>query len=204
MVDDPSVEVLIVDDDPLVRAWLRAALRGSEFRVCGEAESGSGALDLLARRKVDLLLVDFRLSGGLGVDFVRELRLGGDTTPVLLMTAAAEPGLNERAREAGAQAAILKTSDREALLGHLRETLAGVERFDPRHPRREPAAKPLSPRELEVLELLAAGLTNRQIAARLSVGEESVKTYLARLYTKLDVQRRAEAVSAAHRLGLLG
>ena len=83
MVDDPSVEVLIVDDDPLVRAWLRAAFRGSEFRVCGEAESGAGALELLTRRKVDLLLVDFRLSGGLGVDFVRELRLRGDRTPVV-------------------------------------------------------------------------------------------------------------------------
>lgn len=199
-----TFEVMVVDDDPLVRSWLRRALRGSEFRVCAEAEGGVDTRDLLAKRKVDLLLVDQRLAGDLGVDLVRELRQEGVTTTTVLMTAVAEPGLNERAREAGAQATILKTSDRAELIGRLRETVSRGESFDPRHPRRDPAAKPLSPRELQVLELLARGYTNRQIAAALGVGDESVKTYLGRIYDKLGVRRRTEAVSVAHRLGLLG
>ena len=198
-----ACELLVVDDDALVRAWLASALRRSEFRVAAEADSVTSARELLARRKVDLLLVDFRLTDGFGIDLVRELRRGGDTTPAVLMTAAPEPGLNERAREAGAQATLLKTTERRGLLDCLREVAEGGGTFDPGHPRRPSGVQPLATRERQVLELLARGLTNRQIAAELHLGEESVKTYLERLYVKLGVQRRTEAVNAAHRLGLL-
>lgn len=198
------IEVMTVDDDPLVRAWIRAALRRSEFRVAAEASSVTTATALVERRKLDLLLVDFRLADGFGLDFVRDLRRRGDRTPAILMTAAAEPGLNERAHEAGVQATLLKTTDRDGLHACLRGVVAGRGTFDPQHPRRPADVQPLSSRESEILALLGTGRTNREIAAALGIGEESVKTYLERMYKKLGVQRRTEAVSAAHRLGLLG
>lgn len=200
----PSIiDVLVVDDDPLVRAWLRAALRKSELRLAGEAGSGTEALALLERRHVDVLIIDFRLAEGLGTDVVLALRRRGDLTPAILITAVSERGLNERAREAGAQGTLVKTTEGDDLLVAVRRVAAGGEWFDSEHPRRPSQQEPLTGREREVLGLIARGRTNREIGAELGIGDESVKTYIERLYTKLGVRRRSEAVDAGHRLGLL-
>ena len=204
MPNAATVNVLLVDDDAIVRSWLRAVLAGSDFRVAGEASGLRETADLLARRPVDVLLVDFHLDDVTGVELLRALRARGDTTPALVMTATPEHGLNEAAREAGAQGTVLKTSEPTQLLGALRSVAGGGRSFDGRHPPRDPALAPLAPREREVLALVAGGLTNREIATQLQVGEETVKTYLERAFAKLGVSRRAEAVAAAHRLGLLG
>jgi DNA-binding CsgD family transcriptional regulator len=98
---------------------------------------------------------------------------------------------------------VLKTGRAQELLSALRLVAGGATAFDSRHPRREPGRAALSPREREVLRLVAAGATNKQIAAALSVGDETVKTLLARTFAKLGVRRRAEAVAAAHREELL-
>lgn len=197
------VEVLIVEDDSIVRAWLRAALRGTEFRVAADTSTASGALALLGRRRVDLLLVDFKLPGGHGVQLVRELRGRGVAVPVVLMTSVPTEGLNELAREAGAQASLLKSARREDLLRGLRDVLAGKGRFAAEHPRRPPGRAPLSARERDVLALVADGKINREIAAALEVGDETVKTLLERVYRKLGARGRLEAVLAARELGLL-
>ena len=199
-----QLEVLILDDDEIVCAWLRASLAGTEFRVAGEASSRAAALKLLERRRIDLLLVDFQLQGENGLELVRGLRAEGRMTPAVIMTASPQRGLSEEAREAGAQATLLKSSKRESLLAALRAVAAGKTWFDPAHPSRSDDASPLTPREREVLTLVARGLTNREAAEQLELGEESVKTYLERAYGKLGVSRRAEAVAEAHRLGLLG
>ncbi len=198
------VELLIVDDDQIVCAWLTTALADTEFRVAGDAPSGAAARVLLARRRVDLLLVEFQLQDENGLELVRLLRAEGRMTPAVIMTASAHPGLSEAAREAGAQGTLRKRAKRGSLIAALREAAAGETWFDPAHPVRPKAEMPLAPREREVLALVAHGLTNRQIAERLELGEESVKTYLERAFGKLGVSRRAEAVSEAHRLGLLG
>jgi Response regulator containing a CheY-like receiver domain and an HTH DNA-binding domain len=199
-----QLEVLILDDDEIVCAWLRASLAGTEFRVAGEASSRAAALKLLERRRIDLLLVDFQLQGENGLELVRGLRAEERMTPAVIMTASPQRGLSEEAREAGAQATLLKSSKRESLLAALRAVAAGKTWFDPAHPSRSDDASPLTPREREVLTLVARGLTNREAAEQLELGEESVKTYLERAYGKLGVSRRAEAVAEAHRLGLLG
>lgn len=198
------LEVLIVDDDEIVCAWLRASLAGTEFRVAGEASSRAAARRLLERRRIDLLLVDFQLQGENGLELVRGLRAEERMTPAVIMTASPQRGLSEEAREAGAQATLLKSSKRESLLAALRAVAAGKTWFDPAHPSRSEHASPLTPREREVLTLVARGLTNKEAAEQLQLGEESVKTYLERAYGKLGVSRRAEAVAEAHRLGLLG
>jgi DNA-binding NarL/FixJ family response regulator len=198
----PRQRVLVVEDDAIVRAWVRLALEGGEFSVAGEAPAIAAAHDLLARRHVDLLLVDHRLPDGFGIELVRELRRSGDRTPAVIIAARAEPGLNEAAREAGAQGSVLKRGSAEELLEALHRVSAGEEVWDVRHPRRGPRAGTLSPREREVLRLLTTGATNREISAELGVGAQTVKTLLKRSYTKLGVSRRAEAIAAAHEQGI--
>jgi DNA-binding NarL/FixJ family response regulator len=200
---DNEVSILVVEDDAMVRDWLRLALEGSGFRVVGIAHTAAEALDLVDRRRPALLLVDQRLPDLVGTELVRELRRQSVEVPAVLMTANAEEGFNEAARDAGAQGTVLKTGKSEELLSSLGTIAAGRPSFDSRHPKRAPGRAALSPREREVLRLVAAGSTNRDIAARLSIGDETVKTLLSRIFAKLGVRRRAEAVSEAHRRGLL-
>jgi len=202
-VSSLEVTVLLVEDDSMVRGWVRLALEGSEFRLAGEASTAAEALELARRRRPDLMLVDYRLPDRAGTEHVRDLRQQGIDIPAVLMTANAERGLNEAAREAGAQGSVLKSGKIDELLGALRSVLAGEPAFDPRHPRRPPGRAALSPREREILRLVAGGATNREIASKLEVGDETVKTLLARTFAKLGVRRRAEAVSAAYSRGLL-
>ena len=197
------MSVLLVDDDSMVRSWVRLSLQGTEFRLAGEASTAAEAADLALARRPDVLLVDYNLGSDRGTQLVRELRGRGVAAPAVIMTANSERGFNEVAREAGASGSLLKTGRREELLETLRAVANGEHSFDSRHPRRAPGRAALSPREREVLRLVAGGATNREIAAALEVGDETVKTLLSRTFAKLGAKRRAEAVSEAHRLGLL-
>lgn len=195
--------ILVVEDDAMVRGWIRLSLKGSEFSIVGEAASAKETVDLVHRRRPALLLIDHRLTDGAGTELVRTLRQQGVSAPAVLMTAYGEPGFNEVARESGAQGSVLKTGSSEELLEVLREVRDGRGSFDPRYPSRDPGRAALSPREREVLRLLAAGKTNRQVADQLEVSAETVKTLVARTFAKLGVSRRAEAVATAQRMGLL-
>jgi len=198
-----TISVGVVDDDAIVRAWVRLSLGGSEFRVAGEAASAADALRLVERRRLDLLLVDFNLPDGSATQLVQSLRRRDVTTPVLVITAAPHKGLNEAAREAGAQGVIQKQADPGELLSALRRIAAGAVVVDPRHPRRSPGRAALSPREREVLQLAADGATNPEIAAELGIGIQSVKTLLSRAFAKVGAHNRMEAVAAAREQGLL-
>jgi DNA-binding NarL/FixJ family response regulator len=200
-VVEPSV--LVVEDDAMVRGWVRLSLRDSEFRIVGEAEDAVQARALIERRRPDVILVDYRLPDRAGTELIRDLRQEGFAAPVVLMTANNERGLNEAVRAVGGQGTVLKTGSTEEMLGALREVLAGGQAFDPRHPPRDPSQGALSRRERDVLRLVAAGATNRDVAAELGVGDETVKTLLSRTFAKLGARKRAEAVSRAHDLGLL-
>lgn len=187
----------------MVRGWVRLALEGSEFRLAGEATSAADAVSAVRRRRPKLLLVDYRLPDGRGTDLVRDLRRLGFDVPAVLMTANAEYGLNEIARESGAQGSVLKTGRVEELVDVLRAVHTGREAFDARHPARPRRRGTLSAREREVLRLVADGSTNREIARQLGVSDETVKTLVARTFAKLGVRKRAEAVAVAHEQGLL-
>ncbi len=199
----PQVAVLLVEDDAIVRAWVRMALAESEFRVAGEASTAREALELAGRRAPALLLVDHNLPDGTGTELVRKLRAQGSSVPAVLMTAGATGGLNEAAREVGVQGTVVKSGRGDELLTALRTVLDGGSTFDPRHPKRTSAQTPLTPRERDVLRLVAAGGTNAEVAAQLGLGDETVKTLLGRIFLKLGVRRRAEAVAVAQKAGLL-
>lgn len=198
-----EVAVLVVDDDAIVRAWVRASLQGSELRVAGEAASAAEARSLIAQRRVDVLLLDYRLPDVVATEFLHALRREGVAAPALVMTANPVPGLNEAARESGAQGVVRKRGDSEELLHALREVAAGREVADAEHPLRKPGATALSPRERATLRLAAEGHTNGRIARDLGLGVETVKTMLGRAYTKLGVHSRTEAVAEALRRDLL-
>jgi DNA-binding NarL/FixJ family response regulator len=197
------ISLLVVDADAMAREWVRLALQGTEFRVAGFAGSAAEALDISEHRRPDLLLADYRLLDEVGTELVRRMRRRGYASPAVVMTPSPEPGLNELAREAGAQGTSLKSGKVNELLRTLRAVAAGGTAFDVRHPRRAPGRAALSPREREVIRLVASGATNREIARTLGVGEETVKTLLTRAFDKLGVRKRAQAVAAAHNLGLL-
>jgi DNA-binding NarL/FixJ family response regulator len=202
-MSSPEFPVLVVEDDAMVGDWIRMTLEDTEFRIVGLARRAADVADLGARRAPGLLLVDYRLPDRVGTELVRDLRRTGLALPALVMTANAERGFNEVVREVGAQGTVLKTGSAEELLDSLRAVAEGGEAFDPRHPPRAAGQAALSPRERDVLRLVAQGATNREVAQQLGVGEETVKTLLARIYAKLGVRRRAEAVSEAHNRGLL-
>jgi DNA-binding NarL/FixJ family response regulator len=202
-ISTPEITVLVVEDDAMVGGWIRLTLEASEFRLVGVAGSAAEVSELIERRRPSLLLIDYRLPDGVGTELVRDLRRGGVSAPAVIMTANPERGFNEIAREAGAQGSVLKTGSVDDVLDALRAVADGGEAFDGRHPPRAPGRAALSPREREVLRLVARGATNREIAEELGVQAETVKTLIARIFAKLGVRRRAEAVSEAHNRGLL-
>lgn len=198
-----AFSVGVVDDDAIVRVWVRQCLEPSEFWVAGEASTAAGTFELLERRAPALLLVDYRLPDYRGTELVRKLRQAGASVPVLLITAAPEEGLNEAAREAGAQGVVLKRPDREVLLTALRVVVDGGQYVEVEHPRRPTDQVSLSRRERDVLRAAARGATNAEIANDLHLGRESVKTLLSRSFVKLGSRNRMEAVEAAREQGLL-
>ena len=201
MAPPTDTALLLVDDDEIVRVWVRAALERSEFRVVGEAARAADALELVERRRPDVLLVDQLLPDWTGTELVRELRRRGSAVPALLMTAAPREGLNEAARAAGIDGTVLKSAEPGQLLTALRRVLgAGVQQAP--HPRAQRDVA-LSPRVRDILVLVAQGATNAEVAAQLGIGRETVKTLLYRAFEKLGARRRSEAVAAAQRLGLL-
>lgn len=200
---DADVPVLLVEDDAMVREWIESALETTEFRISGVAASAAQGVELATRRDQALLLVDYRLPDRVGTELVRELRLRGVSAPAVVMTANFERGLNELAREAGAQGTVVKSGSVSSLLDSLRAVNRGEQAFDVRHPKRKPGQFTLSPRERAVLQLVAGGQTNAEIAIALGVSPETVKTLVQRIFQKLGTRRRAEAVSTAHELGLL-
>lgn len=197
-----EISVLLVEDDAMVREWIESALRGSEFRLAGVASSAAEGVELAARRNPQLVLTDYRLPDRVGTELVRELRLRGVLAPAVVMTANEERGLNELARDAGAQGTVLKGGSAE-LLESLRAVSGGEHTFDVRHPQRKAGYVVLTPRERVVLQLVASGQTNAEIARALEISPETVKTLVHRIFQKLGTRRRAEAVSTAHELGLL-
>ena len=202
-VREGTIRVHVVDDDPIVRAWVHDSFDQSEFRVEGEAETASEAAILCRERQADVLLIDEWLGDELGTDLLRTLRQQDLLLPALITSASKVRGLNETAREAGAQGSLRMSAQPEKLLAALRDIAAGRESFDDDHPRRAPGQRSLSAREREVLQHVASGATNREIATSLGVSLETVNTLLDRVRLKLGVHRRAEAVAEARRLALI-
>jgi DNA-binding NarL/FixJ family response regulator len=207
-----TISLLIADDHPVVRNGLRGIFTGDpEFEVLGEASDGREAVTLTLARRPDVVLMDLRMPGTDGVTAIRELAAQSPATRVLVLTTYGDDGDVLAAIDAGATGYLLKDAPREELLRGVRAASRGESVLSPsvaatllgriRTPQPE---APLSPRELEVLALIAKGATNREAAQRLFISEATVKTHLIHVYAKLGVSDRAAAVAAAYERGLLG
>jgi len=205
------IRVLIVDDHPIMRDGLRGIFaRDDEFEVVGEASDGSEAVRLAQQVEVDVILMDLRMPAAGGVEAIERLRELGHPARVLVLTTYDTDRDVLPAIEAGATGYLLKDAPRHELVRAVRAAHAGQSVLAPaiastlmgRVGARSPDT--LSPRELEVLRLVAAGATNRSVARQLFVSEATIKTHLLHLYAKLGVRDRASAVATAYERGLLG
>ncbi len=206
------IRLLIADDHPVVRDGLSGMFAADpDFEVVGEAADGAEAVRLAQAVKPDVILMDLRMPGMDGVTAITELARRGITARVLVLTTYDTDSYVLPAIEAGATGYLLKDAPRDELLRAVRAAAAGQAVLAPavaarlmnrvRAPETEP--EPLSQREFEVLELVAAGATNREAAVRLLLSEATVKTHLLHIYTKLGVSDRAAAVTEAFNRGLL-
>ena len=204
------IRLLIADDHPVVRDGLSSMFaREPEFEVVGEAADGADAVRLTETLRPDVVLMDLRMPGMDGVTAITELAGRGVAARVLVLTTYDTDSHVLPAIEAGATGYLLKDAPRDELLRAVRAAARGEAVLAPSvavrlmNRVRTPAAGPLSRRELEVLELVAAGNTNRETAARLFITEATVKTHLLNTYGKLGVSDRAAAVAEAFHRGLL-
>jgi DNA-binding NarL/FixJ family response regulator len=204
------VKLLIADDHPVVRDGLSSMFaREPGFEVLGEAADGSEAVRLAQALQPDVILMDLRMPGTDGVTAIAELARRGVTARVLVLTTYDTDSHVLPAIEAGATGYLLKDAPRAELIRAVHAAARGQAVLSPSVATRlmsrvrTPAVEPLSQRELEVLELVAAGNTNREAAAALFISEATVKTHLLNIYAKLGVSDRTAAVAAAFNRGLL-
>jgi len=204
------ITLLIADAHPVVRDGLSGMFaRDPGFEVLGEAGDGAEAVRLAQALSPDVILMDLRMPGTDGLTAIGELARRGVTARVLVLTTYDTDSYVLPAIEAGATGYLLKDAPREELLRAVRAAARGQAVLSPSvatrlmNRVRAPGTGPLSPRELEVLKLVAAGTTNRDAAATLFISEATVKTHLLNIYAKLGVGDRAAAVAEAFNRGLL-
>lgn len=205
-----QVRVLIADDHPVVRRGLRALLTDAEgLTVVGEAAGGEEAVSAVTSHTVDVVLMDLRMGDGLdGVEATRRITALPDPPRILVLTTHNTDTDILNAVEAGATGYLLKDTPPDELLSAVRATARGetvlalpvATRLLGRV--RAPQLS-LTPRELEILGLLAQGMSNRQAARALRISEATVKTHLVHVFAKLGVDSRTGAVSAAMRQRLI-
>jgi DNA-binding NarL/FixJ family response regulator len=207
-----AIRLLIVDDHPIMRDGLRGVFAGDEdFEVVGEAGDGAEAVQQAQALHPDVILMDLRMPRVGGVEATTRLRDQDNPARILILTTYDTDRDVLPAIKAGATGYLLKDAPRDELIRAVRAAHRGQSVLAPTVAstlvglagNRSPDSK-LSPREVEVLKLVAEGATNQVAARKLLVSETTIKTHLLHIYTKLGVRDRASAVATGYQRGLLG
>jgi DNA-binding NarL/FixJ family response regulator len=204
------IRIVIADDHPIFRAGLQGLLSAQEdFQVVGEAANGKEAVSVVRHAAPDVLLVDLQMPELDGVGAIREIKDMAPATRILVLTTYDSDGDILRAVEAGATGYLLKDTPREELFKAIRATAKGDSVLSPVVASklvgraRGPVDRSLSGREIEVLRLVARGISNKIIGKDLRISEATVKTHLLHIFAKLGVDDRTAAVTAAMERGVL-
>jgi two-component system, NarL family, response regulator LiaR len=210
-LNDVPLGVVIADDHEVVRRGLGLMIEGEpDMRLLGVAASGSEALSLVAASAPHVLLLDIQMPELDGIAVAAQLRAEYPQLAILMLTSYSDDARIYAAMRAGASGYLLKEMSGDALLHAIRAAARGEPQLHPRVARRlmeramppdDPLAR-LSPREQEVLRLIARGLSNKEIAAATTLTEQTVKSYVREILSKLDVADRTQAALLAVRYGL--
>lgn len=208
------IRVVVIDDHEIVRQGIATILgKDAGFQLVGEAADGHEAVRLVHETQPDVALVDVRLPGISGVELCYHIQDESPDTQVLILTSYLDSNVVRECIRAGAKGFVLKDVGSNDLLQSIRELMAGGSPMDSRATRmlihwmqsgsETEMQERFTLREIEILRLIAEGLTNREVGEKLCLSENTVKTYLQELYQKLDAHSRIEAVMQATRWGIL-
>ena len=201
------ITVLVVDDHPLLRAGLAEAINGqSDMRVVGEASNGVEALTLYHELRPDVTIMDIAMPEMDGVTALHEIRREHPVARVVMLTTYKGDAQILRAVQGGAAGFLLKSTLRKDLLDTVRGVHTGQRRIPPEiamELAQHMGQGPLSTREMEVLHLAASGHSNRRIAERLAISEETVKAHMKNVLAKLAANDRTHAVTIALKRGII-
>ena len=201
------ISVLSADDHPLLREGVATLIATqADMRLVAEASNGHDAVEAFRRRRPDVTLMDLQMPQMSGIDAMIIIRSECPDARIIVLTTYAGDALARRALQAGAQAYVLKSLVRKDLLNTIRTVHAGQRRVDPEIAAQlaeHTADDTLTPREIEVLAQIAAGNSNKRIADRLAITEETVKGHVRNILSKLGAGDRTHAVTSALRRGII-
>ena len=205
------IRVLVVDDHPVVRHGLMSILHWEQdMELVGEAADGAEAARLILEKRPDVVLLDLRLPQMSGIEVMRKVRSRVPETRFLVLTTYDTDEYIAPALAAGAHGYLLKDAEPDELSRAIHALMEGGAALEPKvaaqvlgHLAEDDLGEGLSEREMDVLRLLPSGSSNKSIAAQLGVSENTVKSHISHIFSKLGVQSRTEAVSAAMQRGLL-
>ena len=203
-----EITCLIADDHEVVREGLRLALsRSQRIRVIGEAADGASAVALAERRRPDVVIMDLRMPDMDGLEATELIAGKAPGTAVLIFTAYGERSLLQRGLESGALGYILKETPHETLVRAIEKVAAGETFVDPGLMAEVVSARGqpdiLTPREREILQLLADGMSNVDVAQKLFISQETVKSHVRHILAKLEADTRTQAVAIALREAMI-
>ena len=202
-----KIKVLVADDHAIVRIGLKSVLDyETDIEVVGEAKNGIEAVQEAERTQPDVIIMDLVMPRKDGVSATREIHARFPDTKILILTTFGTSDGIAHALEEGASGAMMKTADDEKIVSAIRRIARGETYISPdirRQLEENPPVPKLSPRQTEVLTMIANGKSNKEIAAQLGIRIDSVVDIANALYAKLSASNRAEAVDIAHRKHLL-
>jgi DNA-binding NarL/FixJ family response regulator len=203
-----AIRILCVDDHPLLREGIAALIATQpDMSLVAEAASGREAIDQFRLHRPDVTLMDLQMDGMNGIDAIRAIRAEWPEAKIIALTTYAGDVLAQRALMAGVQAYVLKSLIRGEILNTMRDVAQGLQRIEPRAAAglaKHQTGALLTPREIEVLSLIAAGNSNKAIAAQLKINEETAKTHIKSILSKLDANDRTHAAILGLKRGVIG
>ncbi|MGA2159271.1 MAG: response regulator transcription factor [Dehalococcoidia bacterium] len=210
-----AIKILIVDDHPVVREGIGSMLkREPDFKIVGEAINGLEAIERVRELSPDVVLMDLRMPEMDGVEAITKIKEEKPEVKFIILTTYSDDEYIFKGIAAGARAYLLKDAPREELFKAIRAVSRGESLIQPvvasrlldrlaELSKKTPSAEMLSERELEVLRLMASGVSNKDIAEQLSITQSTVKTHITSIFQKLNVTTRTEAVTTALRKGMI-